>query len=109
MSDRTRAKLDTFWELIDSILNAVLFVLIGLEMLLLPRDSAHLVPALVAIPLVLAARFLSVLLPAFLPLRGRCFGREAVRVLTWGGLRGGISVALAYRWRTLRTATASSQ
>ncbi len=95
MSDRTRANLDTFWELIDSILNAVLFVLIGLEMLLLPLDPAHLVPVLVAIPVVLAARFLAVLLPAFLPFLRHCFDREAVRVLTWGGLRGGISVALA--------------
>lgn len=95
MSTKTREHIDTFWELVDSILNAVLFVLIGFEMLLLPLDAALLLPALAAIPIVLLARLLSVLLPAGLPWLGRWFDRQAVKVLTWGGLRGGISVALA--------------
>ncbi|MBS0318933.1 MAG: sodium:proton antiporter [Proteobacteria bacterium] len=95
MSDRTRERIDTFWELIDSILNAVLFVLIGLELLVLPLDRSHIVPALVAIPVVLVARFVSVGVPAWLPGLHRAFDRQAVTVLTWGGLRGGISVALA--------------
>jgi CPA1 family monovalent cation:H+ antiporter len=95
MSTTTREHIDTFWELVDSILNAVLFVLIGFEMLLLPLHSSLLLPALTAIPIVLLARFLSVLLPARLPWLGRWFDRHTVQVLTWGGVRGGISVALA--------------
>ncbi len=95
MSDRTRERLDTFWNLVDSMLNAVLFLLIGLEMLLLAVDARALWPALIAIAVVLLARFVSVLLPALLPVLRRSFDREAVKILTWGGLRGGISVALA--------------
>ncbi|HEY4971536.1 MAG TPA: sodium:proton antiporter, partial [Steroidobacteraceae bacterium] len=95
MSAKTREHLDTFWKLVDSILNAALFVLIGFEMLLLPLGGSHLIPALAAIPIVLLARFLSVALPAWLPWLGRLFDFHAVKVLTWGGLRGGISVALA--------------
>ena len=95
MSEKTREHLDDFWELIDSILNAVLFVLIGLEMLLLHFGRATLAPALLAISVVLLARLLSVALPALLPYLRRWFDRKAVAVLTWGGLRGGISVALA--------------
>jgi CPA1 family monovalent cation:H+ antiporter len=94
MSEKTREHLDDFWELIDSILNAVLFVLIGLEMLLLHFGRATLAPALLAISVVLLARLLSVALPALLPYLRRWFDRKAVAVLTWGGLRGGISVAL---------------
>lgn len=95
MSPTTRAHLDTFWELIDETLNAVLFVLIGLEVLVLTFTANLLVAGLLAIPLVLAARFLSVGLPVRLLGRTREFSPHAIPVLTWGGLRGGISVALA--------------
>ncbi|MGE5171043.1 MAG: cation:proton antiporter [Rudaea sp.] len=95
MSQQTRAHLDTFWGLIDAMLNGVLFVMIGLEVLVLPLDFWHLVAAAVAIPIVLLARFASVGIPALLPLIGRCFDFHTVKVLTWGGLRGGISIALA--------------
>lgn len=95
MSDITRDHLDTFWELIDEILNAVLFLLIGLEVVHLHFSVALGVATAVTIPLVLAARWLSVAAPlAMLPgFRKRTPG--ALRLLTWGGLRGGISVALA--------------
>jgi CPA1 family monovalent cation:H+ antiporter len=95
MSQPTREHLDTFWLLIDEILNAVLFVLIGLEFLLIPIDSTWLAMGLVAIVAVLGARVVAVSLPvlALRPLRD--FTPHAVKVLTWGGLRGGISVALA--------------
>ena len=95
MSDHTREHLDTFWELIDEILNAVLFVLIGLEVLILPFTNDVLFAAVLLIPLVLVARFISVGIPIGLMRRTREFSPGAVKILTWGGLRGGISVALA--------------
>ena len=95
MSDRTREHLDMFWELLDSILNAVLFMLIGLEVVLI-EFSTNLAPAAAAvIAATLLARLLSVGAP--IVLLGRVFKlpQGALQVLTWGGLRGGISVALA--------------
>lgn len=95
MSERTRHNLDTFWELIDEILNALLFLFIGLEVLLLVFTGKMLLAGLVAVPLLLLSRWTSVALPMTL-LRSRTnLGRGAVRIMTWGGLRGGISVALA--------------
>ena len=95
MSEKTRAHLDTFWELIDEILNAVLFVLIGLEVLLLAIRTEYFLAALAIIPLVLLARYVSVGLPILIMGRFRRFSPGVVQVMTWGGLRGGISVALA--------------
>ena len=94
MSDTTREHLDRFWELIDEILIAVLFVLIGLELLRLELRPTYVWAALAAIPAVLAARLLSVALATWSRLR-REFPPRAIGILTWGGLRGGISVALA--------------
>ncbi len=93
MSDVTRHHLDAFWEMIDEILNAVLFLLIGLEVVHLQFTTQLTVAALLMIPLVLFARWVSVGLP-LLALR-KFRSRGAVSLLTWGGLRGGISVALA--------------
>jgi CPA1 family monovalent cation:H+ antiporter len=97
MSEATREHLDTFWELLDEILNAVLFVLIGFELLILTLKAPYLIAGLLAIPTVLLSRLLSVGLPmSFLRVRRDMSpGPHAVKVLTWGGLRGGISVALA--------------
>jgi CPA1 family monovalent cation:H+ antiporter len=95
MSERTREHLDNFWELVDGILNAVLFLLIGLEVLAVEGELRVLAAGLALIPLVLAARFVSVSVPVLALRRFRDFTPGAVRVLTWGGLRGGISVALA--------------
>jgi CPA1 family monovalent cation:H+ antiporter len=95
MSDETRLQLDTFWELVDGILNAVLFVLIGLEILILTFTKQYLVLSLLIIPFVLIARFISIGIPMTLLSRFMTFSSGAVRILTWGGLRGGISVALA--------------
>jgi len=95
MSAKSRARLDDFWELIDEILNAVLFVMIGLELLRLELDSTFAWAAALAIPAVLAARFLSVALAALVPGLRRDFPPYVIGILTWGGLRGGISVALA--------------
>ncbi len=95
MSDTTREHLDNFWELLDELLNAVLFVLIGLEVLVLSFQRSYLIAGLAAIPLVLAARWLSVLLQVKGFSLVRDFAERTITILTWGGLRGGISVALA--------------
>jgi CPA1 family monovalent cation:H+ antiporter len=95
MSDRTREHLDTFWELVDEILNAVLFLLIGLEVLVLSLRTEYLLAGLLAIPLVLLARLISVGLPIGVMRHFRSFSPGTVSLLTWGGLRGGISIAMA--------------
>ncbi|HRX53155.1 MAG TPA: sodium:proton antiporter [Verrucomicrobiales bacterium] len=95
MSDTTRENVDSFWELIDEILNALLFVLIGLEILVLSFTRDLLFAGLLAIPAILLARFVSVILPVSVIRRARELAPGTVRIMTWGGLRGGISVALA--------------
>ncbi len=91
----TRSSLDVFWELVDQILNAVLFVLIGLEVLALTFTVEYLLASILVIPVVLFARFLSIGGPGLLVPQALRFSPGAVRILTWGGLRGGVSVALA--------------
>ncbi|EFL90731.1 sodium:proton antiporter [Ahrensia sp. R2A130] len=94
-SDHTRVSMFSFWELIDEILNSVLFLLIGLEVLIISLDPGFAWVAAATIPLVLAARFIAVSTPImFLSIRQN-FEAGAIPVLTWGGLRGGVSVALA--------------
>ena len=96
MSPVTRRHLDTFWELVDEILNAVLFVLIGLEILIIPHDNRYIIAAVLLIPAVLFARLISVggAVGLLAGLKRR-YGQGTVVILTWAGLRGGISVALA--------------
>ncbi|MBK1834191.1 cation:proton antiporter [Roseibacillus ishigakijimensis] len=95
MSDTTRLHLDKFWELLDEILNAVLFLLIGLELFVLKLTAPAVSAGLLAIAIGLGARFLAVWLPVTILRRKREFSPGVIRVLTWGGIRGGISVALA--------------
>jgi CPA1 family monovalent cation:H+ antiporter len=95
MSDTTAANLDIFWELVDEVLNAVLFVIIGLEVLVLTFTGTYLIAGFIAIPLVLAARFIAVALPITALGHRADYPPNTIRILTWGGLRGGISVALA--------------
>ena len=95
MSETTREHLDSFWELVDEVFNAVLFVLIGLEILLLSYRGEYLLATIAIIPAVLLARFVSVGLPITVMRRYRRFSPRVIEILTWGGLRGGISVALA--------------
>ena len=95
MSDRTRKNLDTFWELVDEVLNAVLFVLIGLEVLVLSWNHSYLIASALLIPLLLLSRFVSVALPIVVMRCFRTFSPNVIKILTWGGLRGGISVAMA--------------
>lgn len=95
MSDKTREHLDHFWELVDEILNASLIVVIGLEILLIRITPLLVVASLMIIIVVLLSRFISVSLPITLLKWKRTFSPKVIRILTWGGLRGGISVALA--------------
>ena len=95
MSAETRAHLDVFWELVDGVLNAVLFVLLGLEMLVLTFTQQFLLASVLIIPLVLFSRFVAIGIPVTVLRSFRTFTPGAVRIMTWGGLRGGISVALA--------------
>ncbi len=95
MSEVTRNNLDTFWELVDDILNAVLFVLIGLEVMGITFDINYILMGTLAVPIVLFARFCAVGTPVVLLKKFKTFTPDAVKILTWGGLRGGISVALA--------------
>lgn len=95
MSDITRIYLDRFWELIDVFLNAVLFVLIGLELLIISYESQYLFAGLLAILIVLVSRYLVLKLPIAFFSRRLEFVPHTDLIMTWGGLRGGISIALA--------------
>lgn len=95
MSAETRHYLDVFWELIDGMLNAILFVLIGMEVLVLSFRLEYFAAAALAIPMVVLARFLGIGLLVG-PLRSvRRYSPGVVPALTWAGIRGGVSVALA--------------
>jgi monovalent cation:H+ antiporter, CPA1 family len=95
MSDRTRGHLLNFWSLLDEILNSVLFLIIGLEVVAIAIGTEELLAGLLAIPVVIVARALSVGLPLGLMAPFRAFARGTYPMLVWGGLRGGISIALA--------------
>lgn len=95
MSEHTKDYLFGFWEMIDEILNSVLFLLIGLEILVIGFAPSYVGITLLAIPLVLLARFIAVSIPIKALSTFKDFTKGAIPVLTWGGVRGGISVALA--------------
>jgi monovalent cation:H+ antiporter, CPA1 family len=95
LSDETQRFMFGFWTLVDEILNSVLFLLIGLEVLVLRFDLSFIGFAIFSIPLALLARFAAVGLPVLALRRVTDFTKGTVPILTWGGLRGGISVALA--------------
>jgi len=95
MSETTERYVDKFWELIDILLNAILFVMIGMEMLVLVIDGNYIVAGLIAIPVILACRYLSLLIPINFFKKKLDFVPNTNLIMTWGGLRGGISIALA--------------
>jgi CPA1 family monovalent cation:H+ antiporter len=96
MSDNTRDHIYKFWSLIDEVLNSVLFLVIGFEVLALTITAEIAALTAIAVPVVVAARFVSVAAPlSALSALKRTFTKGAIPILTWGGLRGGISVALA--------------
>jgi CPA1 family monovalent cation:H+ antiporter len=95
MSDTTKDYVNKFWELIDEILNALLFLLIGFEMIILSFDNKVILIGLIAIIVSLTGRYISVFIPTLFMSYKKTFDRTMLPILTWGGLRGGISVALA--------------
>ncbi|GGI56466.1 cation:proton antiporter [Winogradskyella haliclonae] len=95
MSEVTEAYVDKFWELIDVLLNTILFVMIGMEMLVLTLDTSYLYAGLIAIPVILACRYISLFAPVKIFAKRLDFVPKTTLIMTWGGLRGGISIALA--------------
>ena len=95
MSEKTEEHLDSFWELVDEILNAILFLVIGLEILILAFHLNYIIFGIIAIPLTLAVRMSAVSLPTLFLNNKANFSKGTIKALTWGGLRGGISLALA--------------
>ncbi len=95
LSDNARDYLNKFWELIDEIMNAILFLIIGFELILIPDITDYWQIGLIAIVLVLLARWISIWIPTkIIPFKTK-FNSDTIRILVWGGLRGGVSVALA--------------
>jgi len=95
MSVTTKEYLDKFWELVDEIMNAVLFLLIGLQVLVIPTGITLILTGIATIVIVLLARWVSVALPVLIMRHKIRFEKNAIAILTWGGLRGGLSVAMA--------------
>ena len=95
MSETTEHYVDKFWELIDILLNAILFVMIGMEMLILVINQNYIIAGLIAVPVVLACRHLSLFTPIRIFKKKLNFVPNTNLIMTWGGLRGGISIALA--------------
>lgn len=95
MSATTELYVDKFWELVDILLNNILFVIIGMEMLVLTFNSSHMIAGLIVIPILLVCRYVSLLLPVKIYEKKLNFVPKTGLIMTWGGLRGGISIALA--------------
>lgn len=95
MSDTTELYVYKFWELLDILMNAVLFVLIGLELLTLEFNLNYLIAGLVAIPITLFSRYFSLLIPASIFKKYIHTNRNTIKLMTWGGLKGGLSIAMA--------------
>ncbi|NNK28368.1 MAG: sodium:proton antiporter [Flavobacteriaceae bacterium] len=95
MSEITETYVDKFWELVDVLLNTLLFVLIGMEILILTFDGQYILAGIIAIPIVLLCRYISLWLPIKFFQERLEFVPNTNLIMTWGGLRGGISIALA--------------
>lgn len=95
MSESTETYVDKFWELIDVLLNTILFVMIGMEMLVLTLEKNYVLAGVLAIPVVLMCRYISLWLPVKVFSKKLDFVPKTQLIMTWGGLRGGISIALA--------------
>jgi CPA1 family monovalent cation:H+ antiporter len=95
MSEITEQYVDKFWELVDVLLNTILFVMIGMEILVLTFDGKYILAGVLAIPMLLFARYLSLMIPIKMFAKKLDFVPKTNLIMTWGGLRGGISIALA--------------
>ena len=95
MSKQTADYLTKFWEMVDEILNAVLFVLIGLELMVVPFHRTYILVGFITTGIVLLVRYLSLAIPSYGLGLNKAFAPHTLSIMTWGGLRGGISIALA--------------
>lgn len=95
LTDAGRKHVDMFWELLDDIINGVLFILIGMEMMVVPMDGLHLAIGLCGVIATLLGRFISVAVPITAMRPHFSFQNHIIPLMTWGGLRGGISIAMA--------------
>lgn len=95
MSEETRRYVDAFWKMIDEILNALLFLMIGFEVFAIAFDTTSVIAGLMAIVLALVARLTAVAIPVLMLKPFSDFSKGTIPIMTWGGLKGGISVALA--------------
>ncbi len=95
MSKQTADYLTKFWEMVDEVLNAVLFVLIGLELMMIPFHWDYILIGLVTTVIVLLVRYIALAIPSYTLRLNRAFEPNTLLIMTWGGLRGGISIALA--------------
>ena len=95
MSDTTRNYIDKFWEMMDEIMNAILFLLIGFQMLVIPFNTTVFILGCISIVIVLMARFISIALPIYALQFKMPFEKNSIPILAWGGIRGGLSVAMA--------------
>ncbi|MFP4844742.1 cation:proton antiporter [Winogradskyella sp. PE311] len=95
MSKTTETYVDKFWELVDVLLNTMLFVMIGMEMLILTLEGKYIYAGLLAVPIILMCRYISLWLPIKFFSKRLDFVPKTNLIMTWGGLRGGISIALA--------------
>jgi len=95
MSETTELYVDKFWELIDVLMNAILFVLIGLQLITLEYNKNFFIIGLLAIPIILCSRYLAIRVPQLLLRKWINLDRKAIFLMTWGGLRGGLSIAMA--------------
>lgn len=95
MSEETNDYMHKFWEMVDEIFNAILFVLIGLELLIIPFETSFLYIGVITIVIIILSRFISLVVPSSIFRFNYEFPRKTFLIMTWGGLRGGISIALA--------------
>ncbi len=95
MSEITADYLTKFWEMVDEVMNAVLFVLIGLELMLIPFHREYFLIGSITTVIVLVVRYLALAIPSYTLRLNRTFTPNTLPIMTWGGLRGGISIALA--------------
>lgn len=95
MSSATEMYVDKFWHLLDGLLNAVLFVLMGLKVISIRYEHQFLFIALCAIPLLIVARYAALIIPYSVARRLLAIDQKTIQLMTWGGLRGGLSIAMA--------------
>lgn len=95
MSDNTQLYVDKFWHLMDVLLNAILFVLIGLKIMSIHFEWSYFIIAIVAIPFLIFSRYIALVIPFSITKKWLDIDKKTIKLMTWGGLRGGLSIAMA--------------